>query len=198
MRSRQRREGTVSARTLPGDLLLSPTALAAIVLLVVNDWLLKGWAPGVFTGKLSDVAGLYFFPLLLVALVELIYFALRRGDWAASKGTGLACVIATGVVFTAIKTWSPAGDAYGVLLGWLQWPVRAISDLVTRGTVGGPRLITLAEDRTDLLALPVLLGSYLAARSSCRGQQRASQAQDADVKSGQVDDRGLAEETALE
>lgn len=161
---------------LPGDLLLRPTALTAIVVLVINDWLLKGWAPGVFTGKLSDVAGLYFFPLLLVALVELAHFALRRGNWAVFKGTALACVIATGVVFTLIKTWSPAGDVYRLLLGWLQWPILAISDLVTRGTVDGPRSIDFAQDRTDLLALPVLLGSYLAARRSCRGHQDASQA----------------------
>ena len=55
----------------PGDLLLHPIAVLAVAVLVINDHVLKGLAPGLLTGKLSDLAGLLFFPLLLASVVEL-------------------------------------------------------------------------------------------------------------------------------
>jgi hypothetical protein len=42
-----------------------PYSVAAAVTLAVNDHILKGLAPGWLTGKLSDFAGLFFFPYLL-------------------------------------------------------------------------------------------------------------------------------------
>src|SRR5690242_20127817 len=55
--------------------LLHPLPLAAVAVLAINDHLLKGAGvlPGWLTGKLSDIAGLFFFPLLLTALA--------RGAW---------------------------------------------------------------------------------------------------------------------
>ena len=52
--------------------LVDPTVIGAVALLAVNDHVLKGrgWLPGWLTGKLSDLAGLYFFPVLLVVLAE--------------------------------------------------------------------------------------------------------------------------------
>lgn len=49
-----------------------PVALAAVAVLAANDHLLKGSGllPGALTGKLSDVAGLFFFPLLLSAAIR--------------------------------------------------------------------------------------------------------------------------------
>ena len=41
---------------------MHPVALAAIAVLVVNDHVLKSAYPGWLTGKLSDIAGLVFFP----------------------------------------------------------------------------------------------------------------------------------------
>ena len=43
--------------------LATPIAIFAIALLVVNDHVLKLACPGLVTGKLSDFAGLMFFPL---------------------------------------------------------------------------------------------------------------------------------------
>ena len=45
--------------------LASPVAVVSLVLLVLNDHLLKQAWPGAVTGKLSDVAGLVVAPLLL-------------------------------------------------------------------------------------------------------------------------------------
>ena len=58
--------------------LLHTAPVTAIGLLVLNDHVLKAMAPGPITGVLSDLAGLAFFPLLLVAFVELFRLALGR------------------------------------------------------------------------------------------------------------------------
>lgn len=128
--------------------LLHPITLAAIVLLVLNDHVLKAAMPGVVTGKLSDLAGMVFFPLFLAAGLE--YARVR------SRYLVLGCAIATGVVFAAIKTVGPAAEAYRVGLGALQWPFRALFALV-RGD-GAPALaqVSLTMDPTDLIALPAL------------------------------------------
>ncbi len=70
-------------RPIPGDALLQPLALGAIAVLLLNDHVFKAVAPGLVTGKLSDIAGLVFFPLLLVAVAEL---ALARAGTLARAG----------------------------------------------------------------------------------------------------------------
>lgn len=129
--------------------LLHPISLGAIVLLVINDHLLKGAAPGVLTGKLSDVAGMIFFPLFLASILELCRVRDPR--------LILYCAIATGLVFAATKTIPVAADAYRHGLAVLQWPFRALLSLV-RGT-GTPGLapVAMTMDPTDLIALPALI-----------------------------------------
>ena len=52
---------------LPIGEALHPVALIAVVVLVVNDWVLKpSSVPAWLTGKLSDVSGLVFAPLVLI------------------------------------------------------------------------------------------------------------------------------------
>jgi len=60
-----------------------PLSLASVALLVANDHLLKRAYPSVLTGKLSDFAGLFFFPFLLTALFGLAGHALVRRPFAA-------------------------------------------------------------------------------------------------------------------
>ena len=52
--------------------LAHPVTVAALVVLLVNDHLLKYAYPGWVTGKLSDVAGLVLAPALLASLVTLL------------------------------------------------------------------------------------------------------------------------------
>ncbi len=113
----------------PGRALLTPTWLAALALLGVNDHLLKGAGllPGGLTGKLSDVAGLIVAPALLAAILGL---RSRRGL--------LFCHVAVGAVFAAINVSPAAADAWS----WLM------------GLVGPAWVITV--DPTDLLTLPAL------------------------------------------
>ena len=65
---------------LPTALLCHPLVLLSIVVCGVNDHLLKGSGllPGIVTGKLSDVAGLFFFPILVAVLLTLTGAALRQ------------------------------------------------------------------------------------------------------------------------
>jgi hypothetical protein len=145
--------------------LTHPLALGAIALLVINDHVLKQAMPGVVTGKLSDFAGLAFFPLLLAAGAE--YAGVRRG-----MATIIAAAIATAVVFSAIKLWTPAGELYRVGLPVLQWPFRAVHALVTTGVLPGLTRVPLAADPTDLVALVALAMPVAIARRQAVSSSR--------------------------
>lgn len=141
----------------PGDGVLAPWGLAAVVVLLVNDHFLKGSGllPGFVTGKLSDVAGLLFFPVLVEGLIEVA--ASRFRPWRGpSRHLLLACVLATGAGFAALQMIPMAADAYRWGLGLLQAPFRAL-------LAGGElrwRAVAVWPDPTDLLCLPVLLLSW--------------------------------------
>jgi hypothetical protein len=134
-------------RALPVGELLQPLPLAAVALLAANDWLLKGGAlPGWLTGKLSDLAGLLFAPLLATALWDLAMLALARlgapVDFSLRRWKLAVAIAAVGAVFAAAKL-SPAGAA-AIGAAWSRlWP--------------GARLVA---DPTDLLALPALAAAW--------------------------------------
>jgi hypothetical protein len=148
--------------------LLRPAALLAIALLVINDHVLKARAPGLVTGKLSDVAGLVFFPLLLAAAAEQV--GLRGGRAAV-----IAAAAATGIAFAAIKLWAPAGELYRVGLAALQWPFHALAALLDGSALPALGRVRLVQDPTDLLALPALLVPVALARSAAP-ERRLAQA----------------------
>lgn len=70
--------------------LCHPVTVAGVLVLLINDHLLKHTWPGFVTGKLSDVAGLVVAPALLALLLP------RRAD--------LAAIMVTGVAFALVKT----------------------------------------------------------------------------------------------
>jgi hypothetical protein len=84
-----------------GRKLWHPLPLVTVFLLLLNDHLLKGsgLVSGAVTGKLSDVAGLFFFPLLLEALLE---WARPRARWLPE-----VAVVATALVFAVVKALAP-------------------------------------------------------------------------------------------
>lgn len=118
-----------SPEVAPARALLSPAWLLSLAVLLANDHWLKyaDLAPGWLTGKLSDLAGMLVAPVLLATLLRV-----RR------RGALLACHVAVGLVFAAIKL-SPA------CAGWWSWSM---------GLLGYPW--TIVCDATDLLALPCL------------------------------------------
>lgn len=119
----------MATRTHPARALLHPLWLCGLVLLAVNDHLLKGAAvlPGWATGKVSDFAGLLVAPLVLIALL-----GLRR------RRAQVGAHVAVGIGFSVINLWPAAAQA----LEALSWRT--------------PLPWHITPDPTDLVALPML------------------------------------------
>jgi hypothetical protein len=115
------------------------TTLATIGLLLLNDHFLKASNPSWWTGKLSDLAGLYFFPFIVAALLGL----LTGNRWTVRR-TGGTAIAVVGIWFALMKNVSAANEATAVLWSRL---------------VGSPVAIEL--DPSDLFALVVLVPSWL-------------------------------------
>lgn len=114
-------------RALPAGELLDPVALGAVLLLVANDWLLKGRAPAALTGKLSDLAGLVCAPLIATAALDVALWAMARlgapVDFSLRRWKLAAAAAAVGLAFIAVKLSPGAAHAVeraaGALgLGW--------------------------------------------------------------------------------
>src|SRR5687767_8419357 len=103
----------------------APASLAALALLALNDHLLKAAAPGIVTGKLSDIAGLVVAPPLLAVGLALLQV----------PRPAQVSLVATGVGFTLAKTTEWGVDAANALWS-VVWPTEML------------------RDPTDLVALP--------------------------------------------
>ncbi len=156
--------------------LLHPAAIAAIVVLVVNDHVLKARWPGLVTGKLSDVAGMIFFPLVLFAMAAVIARASKRPE-LASRRVLVVCAIATGVAFAAVKTWAPATLAFEAALGALRWPFAAARALIDGAALPATQRAAVVRDVTDLVALP-FVAIAIAIGTATRGSARARRVRD--------------------
>ncbi len=112
--------------------LIGPPTLAAILLLVLNDHLLKGAGllPGLVTGKLSDFAFLFFAPIVLV------YATRARSRWAVVAAFALPAAL-----FVAINVSLTASDAFA-------------------GALSAILPSTHVCDAEDLIALPMLAASW--------------------------------------
>lgn len=149
-------EETFAARQWPTTLLLRPAPVLAVVVLLLNDHVFKVHAPSALTGKLSDFAGVFFFPLLLVTLFNLAMLLASTLWPGASRGaTPRMRQVAVAVAATAVFfTWLQVGpsstahwEAFGRMLG-VSW--------------------TNTADPTDLVALPVLGLAWWHARRCIR------------------------------
>ena len=114
-----------------------PITWLSIGLLVINDHVLKVLVPSWLTGKLSDFAGLYFFPFLLAVAFGLV---IRR---APIKTIGALAFGITALWFTLIKT--------------TIWGNGMTEEFVSR-LLGVPVQIVL--DPTDLIALVSLFPAW--------------------------------------
>ncbi|HEY1815948.1 MAG TPA: hypothetical protein VGG74_26550 [Kofleriaceae bacterium] len=136
---------------LPVGEALHPVALAAVGVLVVNDWLLKPRFHDALTGKLSDLAGLAFAPVLLSAIIGLgLYVLARLGvrvDPSLSRRRLVACCVATAAGFALVKIYPP------------------VAELVARA-IG--HHAEFYPDLTDLFALPLVLVALWIGRDELR------------------------------
>ncbi|MEO1271890.1 MAG: hypothetical protein AAFX99_27665 [Myxococcota bacterium] len=93
----------------PGRYLLHPYVLAAIVLIIVNDAVLKPHYPGLLSGKLSDVGLCFLLPVFLTSAVEWAswgWATLRRETWSPSGWVvhAASCGVTVGY-FSALQLW---------------------------------------------------------------------------------------------
>ncbi len=118
------------------QLLCSPFSLAAMILLLVNDQLLRVVWPSWWTGKLGDFAWLFFFPFVLAAVLAwLISPRVPQQEKIVCWGAfGF-----TGGVFALAKTLPPF---HGLLVRMLE------------AVLGVP--VALVRDPSDLVALASL------------------------------------------
>lgn len=157
-------------RAVPADALLHPVALAAIGVLLLNDHVLKAAAPGPVTGKLSDFAGLVFFPLVLLGTWEAARSAIGRWSGPSVRALVLS-VLVTAIAFGLVKATELGAGTFASALGAAQW---ALGLALTAGHGSNemvPALVVL--DPTDLVALPaVLIAAWIGSSRLPRSEAR--------------------------
>lgn len=117
-------------------ILSRPITLGAIALLFINDHLLRQMWPSWWTGKLGDLAWLFFTPFALAALLAwLIPARIKRQD----SVVGLLAFGLTGIMFALIKSLP---EFHHVIVG------------AAERLFGFP--IAIVQDPTDLIALIAL------------------------------------------
>ncbi|MES2642022.1 MAG: hypothetical protein V4850_21235 [Myxococcota bacterium] len=128
-----------------------PLVLGAAALIVVNDFVLRGHAPGWLTGKLSDAGWLVVAPVLVAALASWLG---APGRYARVLGLAIA-----GVTYTTLQLWAPLG-------AWFRADhvADAADLLVLPALLGAVLAWRRAAPRTwaAVAALPVLAGALVA------------------------------------
>lgn len=122
-------------------LLVHPLTILALVLLLVNDHVLRRVWPSALTGKLGDFAWLFFIPLAFAACLAL--FAPRRGR--LNRAIPPFAYISVALIFALAKTLpaahalvvSAASRLFGFEVGWLRDP----TDLVALASLAGSAVL---------------------------------------------------------
>jgi hypothetical protein len=86
-----------------------PVILAALILTALNDHLLKSYFHNFITGKISDVTGLFYFPVFLYALYDLYrapksnheFINIKRLTWCVILSDFLFVIFK----FTSMRLW---------------------------------------------------------------------------------------------
>jgi len=146
--------------SLPIGEALHPFAIAAAVVLLANDWVLKrSAAPRWLTGKLSDVAGLVVAPVALTAIAGVVLWVAARAGarvvpWLTRRRLAIA-IATTGAVFAVVKLSPGAASRIASMWGQLVPDARIVADPL------------------DLLALPALAIAWWIGQRELRWIRRA-------------------------
>src|SRR5687767_14480465 len=81
-----------------------PATWLSITLLLINDHVLKVLSPSWLTGKLSDFAGLFFFPFIITTILSLTPTITK----IKTRSLGLIAFGLTTIWFILLKTTQPA------------------------------------------------------------------------------------------
>src|SRR5687767_6208628 len=116
-----------------------PLSLVSIVLLLFNDHVFKIISPSWITGKLSDFAGLFFFPFIIAVFLSLL---LSKANFT-SQQLGQVAFGFVAIWFVLIKT----SDLINSLT----------SDIASFFTIGIAQILL---DPTDLIALTAMFPAW--------------------------------------
>ena len=133
---------------------IHPAPLAAVMLLAFNDHYLKRHHPSFLTGKLSDFAGTFFFPLFLCALFQLAsHFLNLLKRCRRSHNESLSCndgeshdlypvqitrnqiagaILATDLIFVSVKFIPAITRLYLAFSKAMGYPSRVTPDVTDR------------------------------------------------------------------
>ncbi len=105
-----------------------PVPALAVITLFLNDVYLKSAFSGWWTGKLSDFAGVFFFPLFLVAVYVLLRNTVsKKSNWITRTNILVAIAI-TDVIFVLINTVPEADLFYETAYRFMGIPARNTMD----------------------------------------------------------------------
>jgi hypothetical protein len=141
--------------------LLTPVYLGALVLLVLNDFIFKPCYANFLTGKISDFAGLFLFPVLICALLN-------------SKSRFIFILAGLGFIF-----WKSSFSS-GFIAGWNEWisflPLKRVidySDLAALGVLPFSWIFIHSEARIIKInpVLPLLFSCFAITATSYRMEE---------------------------
>ncbi len=119
--------------------LAHPLSLISLAVLLLNDHVLKLLVPSWLTGKLSDFAGLFFFPFLLAALLG---FLLR--ERCTNRQIGLLAFGITAVWFVMMKTTI-----------WGNVVTEQLASLILQTRT------QIVQDPTDVMAVSIMIPGWV-------------------------------------
>jgi hypothetical protein len=153
---------------LPLGEFLHPAPLAAVLLLVLNDHVLKGSGvlPSWLTGKISDFCGVFFFPLLLTATFDVLVYGIAkltraRLDFSLRKWKLFTAVTLTAGAMLTIELIPAAAEAYAdatrsMGFGGAQstpdpWDLAALIMLIPAWWLGCARIARVPLGRLEVI-----------------------------------------------
>lgn len=105
-----------------------PLPLIAVVVTAVNDHYLKYAHPSFLTGKISDFAGIFFFPIFLCALFNLARNLFSQKLHWITVRQGVIAIAVTDLIFIAVKMVPTVTYAYIEMLEAIGYPSRVTRD----------------------------------------------------------------------
>ena len=133
---------------------IHPVPLSAVILLAFNDHYLKRHHPFFLTGKLSDFAGIFFFPLFLCALFQLTsQFLILLNRCGRIRNASVRCnigasdevkllqitrnqiagaILATDLIFIGVKFIAAISQLYLAFSKAMGYPSRVTPDVTDR------------------------------------------------------------------
>jgi hypothetical protein len=153
---------------LVAETMLHPAVITALVVLVVNDHLLKGHGPDWLTGKASDFAGLVLLPV--VAAVVIGWTAQRLGslvgrDPRLSPRLMCSIILVSAIGFAAVKVSPTVAGLYSAAITHASRPLASLTPHDGNGS------LIVRSDATDLIALSALVVPWVLLRRACSARR---------------------------